>query len=71
MRVIAAEERMRYHSTADVPCNITVFCANADGELKDSWEGAPRWMSFEEIEARMLESQRPVLTIMRRMAGGG
>ncbi len=70
MRVTCAGERMRYNSTADVPCDITVFRAEAEGELKESWEGSPCWLSFEEIETRMLESQRPVLKLMREIARG-
>jgi hypothetical protein len=58
---------MRYHSTADVPCDISVFAVQATGELKNSWEGSPRWMTMAELEPRMLESQRPVLELLRKM----
>ena len=58
---------MRYHSTADVPCDISVFEAEATGELKNSWEGSPRWMTMAELESGILQSQRPVLELLRKM----
>ena len=67
LRVTSQELRMRYHSTEDVPCNISVFHVQATGELKNSWEGSPRWMTIAELEPRMLKSQRPVLELLRNM----
>lgn len=69
LTVSGVEFQMRYFSNADVPCNISVFRAEAVGELKTSWEGSPRWMTVDEIETQILESQRPVLEFMRKVAG--
>ncbi|HYM78915.1 MAG TPA: NUDIX hydrolase [Candidatus Dormibacteraeota bacterium] len=71
LSVTRAELQMQYFSSADVPCNISVFSADAGGELKDSWEGSPRWMTIEELEPRLLESQWPVLELMRKVVGLG
>ena len=57
-----------YYSEADVPCNISVFEVQASGELKNSWEGLPHWMTVDELEPRLLESQRPVLELLRKMS---
>ena len=67
LRVTGQELRMRYHSTADVPCDISVFEVQATGELKNSWEGSPRWMTMAELEPRMLKSQGAVLELLRKM----
>jgi len=67
LRVTGQELRMRYHSTADMPCNISVFEVQATGELKDSWEGSPRWMTMAELEPRILKSQGAVLELLRKM----
>jgi 8-oxo-dGTP pyrophosphatase MutT (NUDIX family) len=67
LRVTRQELRMHYHSTADVPCDISVFEVQAKGELKNSWEGSPQWMTMAEIEPRMLKSQRPVLELIRKI----
>jgi 8-oxo-dGTP pyrophosphatase MutT (NUDIX family) len=67
LRVTGQELRMRYRSTADVPCDISVFEVQATGDLKNSWEGSPRWMTMAELEPRMLQGQRPVLELLRKM----
>ena len=68
LTVIGEDLKMRYHSTADVPCDISVFEAEGSGELKSSWEGSPRWMTLPELEPRLLESQRPVLDLLRKIS---
>ena len=70
LEVAEAEFRLRYHSTADVPADISVFAVKASGEVKESWEGSPRWMPLKEIGPRLLESQRPVLELLEKMADG-
>src|SRR6266446_5597606 len=45
---------LEYYSEADVPCNISVFEAQASGELKNSWEGSPQWMTVDELEPHLL-----------------
>jgi 8-oxo-dGTP pyrophosphatase MutT (NUDIX family) len=67
LRVTGRELRLRYHSTADVPCDISVFEVQVTGELKNSWEGSPRWMTMSELEPRMLKSQVAVLKLLRKM----
>ncbi len=68
MTVISAQLGMRYYSDTDVPCDISVYRVEATGELKQSWEGAPCWMTLGELEAQMLKSQRPVLKLLREIA---
>lgn len=68
LSVTSAELQMKYHSAAEVPCNISVFSAQTSGELKNSWEGSACWMTVEELEPRLLKSQRPVLELMRKIA---
>jgi 8-oxo-dGTP pyrophosphatase MutT (NUDIX family) len=67
LRVTGQELRMHYHSRTDVPCDISVFEVQATGDLKKSWEGSPRWMTMPELEPRMLQSQRPVVELLRKM----
>ena len=68
LHVSGGELRLRYYSRADVPCTISVFQAQAGGELKNSWEGAPHWMTLDEMEPRLLPSQRPALELLRQLA---
>ena len=65
MAVVGCELKMSYHSTADVPCNISVFAVDASGELKSSWEGSPEWMTVTDLAPLLLDSQRPVIELMK------
>lgn len=69
--VTSADFQMKYHSSAEIPANISVFRAEATGELKNSWEGSPYWMTLEEIETQLVKSQRPVLELMQRIIDEG
>jgi len=66
LSVTGGKLSLRYGSTADVPCTVSVFEVEASGELKDSWEGSPQWMTASELEPRLLRSQRPVLELMKK-----
>jgi ADP-ribose pyrophosphatase YjhB (NUDIX family) len=68
LMVMERELKLSYFSDADVPCNISVFAVQADGELKNSWEGSAHWMTLAEFEPRLLLSQQPVLEILRQMS---
>ena len=68
MSVIDADLQLRYFSGAELPCNISVFLARVSGELKESWEGTPRWMTVDELEPLLIKSQRPLVEMMRKIA---
>lgn len=65
--VIGLSFKMRYSSSADVPCTISVFEVQAKGDLRESWEGLPRWMTISELEGTLLESQGPALELMKQI----
>jgi 8-oxo-dGTP pyrophosphatase MutT (NUDIX family) len=50
-----------YNSSADILCKISVFKAEASGNLAESWEGSPRWLSLDQIRCQMLPSQREII----------
>ena len=54
-----------YKSSADVPCIISVFQAEASGDLAESWEGSPLWLSLNEIRPLLLPSQREIIDRIR------
>ena len=70
MTVSGKEVILRYYNEVDFPCSLTVFRAQASGEMKNSWEGSPQWRSVAEIEPELVASQRPVLDIFRKIASG-
>jgi ADP-ribose pyrophosphatase YjhB (NUDIX family) len=62
---------LSFYSEVEFPCKISVFEVQvASGTAKKSWEGSPRWMTLAEIEPQLLESQRPVLPVFRKVMGG-
>jgi len=50
-----------YHASTDIPCLVSVFEVEAEGELSDSWEGCPCWLPLEEARTSMIASQRRIL----------
>jgi ADP-ribose pyrophosphatase YjhB (NUDIX family) len=66
LEVTHIEFRLRFHSTAGVPVDISVYAVVAKGELRQSWEGSPHWMTLKEIEPRLMKSQRPVLQLLAK-----
>jgi 8-oxo-dGTP diphosphatase len=46
---------------SDVPCALSVFLAEATGELIDSWEGLPRWLPPNQLRSRLLPSQKQIV----------
>jgi ADP-ribose pyrophosphatase YjhB (NUDIX family) len=70
LHATSAVLKKNYHSNADLPCNISVFEVEAEGELLESWEGTPRWLSIPELEPQLLASQRPVLELMHAIRAG-
>ncbi len=59
--------RTRYQNKADIPCLTSVFEAEVSGQLKDSWEGSPAWMTIGELGPQLVESQQPVLELMEQI----
>jgi ADP-ribose pyrophosphatase YjhB (NUDIX family) len=68
LSVRGKELKLKYYSEADVPCMISVYEVQADGELKNSWEGSAKWTTLAEMEPRLMQSQRPLLELIRKMA---
>jgi 8-oxo-dGTP pyrophosphatase MutT (NUDIX family) len=52
---------LRYTTTVPYPSRVSVYVAEAEGELRPSWEGAPRWVDFSELQQRLMPNQRPIL----------
>jgi 8-oxo-dGTP pyrophosphatase MutT (NUDIX family) len=68
LSVTRQEFILRFFCPIDFPCNVSVFAVHASGEVQDSWEGSPRWMTVDELEPRFVESQRPALDVLRKMS---
>jgi len=67
LHVAGLSLQTRYQSTADVPCTISVFTVEAEGDLRESWEGSPQWLTLAELEAKLIKSQKPAVEWMRKI----
>jgi 8-oxo-dGTP pyrophosphatase MutT (NUDIX family) len=61
LRIKHYTQLFEYRNSADVPVLLAVFAVEAEGELKDSWEGSPLWLPFADIRSRLLASQREIV----------
>jgi 8-oxo-dGTP diphosphatase len=50
------------HKTSnEVRCILSVFEAEASGNLTESWEGTPRWLTAKEMKDKLLPSQQQII----------
>ena len=61
LRVTKSVLKLRYFSSVEIPVDVSVFEIEADGQLRASWEGTPRWLHLDELRQRVLPSQRRVV----------
>jgi 8-oxo-dGTP pyrophosphatase MutT (NUDIX family) len=61
LRIEKASLLFEYRTSADVPCILSVFEAEAGGSFVNSWEGSPCWRPFTEIRACLLPSQKEIV----------
>lgn len=52
---------LRYSTSVPYPSRVSVFLAEAEGELRASWEGIPCWVDFADLQQRLMRNQRPIL----------
>ena len=50
-----------YRTSADIPCKLSVFEVEVSGQLRDSWEGSPRWLPATAIRSSLLPSQKEIV----------
>ncbi|HEU5336116.1 MAG TPA: NUDIX domain-containing protein [Terriglobales bacterium] len=61
LRLTRCSLLLRYSSAVPYRSRVAIYLAEAEGELRSSWEGNPRWVEFSELKQRLMPNQRPVL----------
>jgi 8-oxo-dGTP pyrophosphatase MutT (NUDIX family) len=61
LRLISQSLLLRYTTSVPYPSCVSVYRVEAEGELRPSWEGTPRWVEVSELRARLMANQRRVL----------
>jgi 8-oxo-dGTP pyrophosphatase MutT (NUDIX family) len=64
LRAIRQTFKLRYSDPDDVPVDISVFEVEAEGRLRDSWEGTPRWVELAEMRQRVLRGQKRIVELL-------
>lgn len=52
---------LRYSASVPYRSRVAVYLAEAEGELRSSWEGVPGWVHLSELRQRVMPNQRCVL----------
>lgn len=61
LRVTHCHYLFEYFDRKFLPGSICVYQAEAEGELKASWEGDPSWISLEELAPHIFPPQHVIL----------
>jgi len=61
MRLTSHSLLLRYTVRTPYPAHISVYRAEAEGELRGSWEGTPAWVTRADLQQRLTRNLRPVL----------
>ncbi|HLX76772.1 MAG TPA: NUDIX domain-containing protein [Terriglobales bacterium] len=61
LRLTSHSLLLRYSASVPYPSRVSVFLAEAEGELRPSWEGIPCWVDFADLQQRLMLNQRPIL----------
>lgn len=59
------EFKFRFRSNLLYPTVTNVFVAEATGTIKSSWEGTAQLATLEELERKIMETQRPVVEYLK------
>lgn len=69
LTVTSAKYLFRCSVAKPIPASIAVFRVTADGDLRGSWEGEPRWVTLAELRSRVTKAQRPIIEQLARSGG--
>jgi 8-oxo-dGTP pyrophosphatase MutT (NUDIX family) len=61
LHVTRSQLKFRYFSNEELPVNLAVFEVEAEGQLRASWEGTPRWLLAAELRQRLVPSQKRIV----------
>ena len=67
LELVSCEELFRFDSDFRFPTTTVVYQGEAEGILRESWEGRPSWLPLSEIEQRVYPPIEPVIEYLRTM----
>ncbi len=70
LEVRALVQLFAYDDDSGIPVRTVVFRAQAEGDLRGSWEGAVLRVSLEELASRISSAEQPVVQYLCERGGG-
>ncbi len=61
LRLTSYSLLLSYTTSVPYPSRVSIFVAEAEGELRSSWEGIPCWVNYSQLQQRLMRNQRPIL----------
>jgi 8-oxo-dGTP pyrophosphatase MutT (NUDIX family) len=61
LNVSSARLKFCYFSDVEIPVNLAVYEVEAEGQLRASWEGTPRWLPATALRPLLLPSQKRIV----------
>ena len=61
LQITQSALRFRFSSNADVPVEVAVYEVEAEGAVRGSWEGTPRWFELPAMRQAIIPGQRQVI----------
>lgn len=69
LQVTGCRLLFEYFDKKFIPGSICVYEAQAEGELKESWEGIPEWISLDALAPRIFPAQHVILGYLEACLG--
>jgi 8-oxo-dGTP pyrophosphatase MutT (NUDIX family) len=64
LEVTSQQAFLRYDTNTEIPVRLAVFEVQAEGQVRDSWEGTPCWLEPRNAQSRLLNSQRRIVDVI-------
>lgn len=64
MVIASARLLFVYHDRTFIPSRVSVFAAQAEGELHGSWEGEVGWRALDDVRDAVFAAQKPLLAYL-------
>lgn len=61
LRLVSYTLLFRYDNSLPYPARVSVYRAEAEGELRSSWEGVPCWVDLPDLQRRLMANQQRIL----------
>ncbi|PYY19830.1 MAG: hypothetical protein DMG60_02695 [Acidobacteria bacterium] len=68
LSLLSCQELFRFDSDYRFPTTTVVYRGEAQGVLRESWEGQPVWLTLEEIEAKTYPPIKPAIEYLWQIA---